>query len=232
MSVHAGHTISVAGEFIPGRYRVRARIADVFEKNGRSGPLRVVVHAAELSAETGPVVIAMREQQIVRWHRSREPQAPARRAHRDHGDGAGIAKSDPDIGATVAAVRRRAPDAPLVRAYASSLGSSEPLFVDSAAARAIGFADVIVPGPLQSTLFEALLLEQLPAWHLVSLSLSFRVSVIVDEPIALRAVVTDLSPRPHRLVVDLTLENSHGESAAVGTATLFGPPSRGAVAAR
>lgn len=211
---------------------MQARIAEIFDKSGRSGPLRVIVRAADLCARSGPVVIAIREQQIVRWHRRGAPPAPDREAHGSGEGGAGVADTNLDIGATVASVRRHAPGAPLVRAYASSLGSPEPLFVDSAAAREIGFADVIVPGPLQSTLFEALLVEQLPGWHLDSLSLSFRVSVIVDEPIALRAVVTELAPRQDRLAVDLTLENRHGEAAAVGTATLTAPPSRGAAASR
>jgi hypothetical protein len=107
-----------------------------------------------------------------------------------------------------------------VHGYAGSLGGTEPFFSDPSSARRLGFADVIVPGPMQSALFEDLLARRLPTWDLVDLSLSFRVSVVVGEPIALRAIVIELSAEHDHLVADLTLENRSGDRAAVGTATL------------
>jgi acyl dehydratase len=222
VSVHAGHTIAAERPFTAGRYRLCARIADVFEKNGRSGPLTVIGRTAELVDAAGDVVVSIREQQIVRWPTARpvRPSHPAGMWAHDSGD---RADGSLDIGATVALEQRPAPGVDLVRAYAGALGDPEPLFSDRQFARRIGFADVIVPGPIQATLFERLLNDRLSAWRLTGISLSFRVSVIVGEPIALRATVIELSPGRDRLVADLVLENSHGEVATAGTATLAIP---------
>lgn len=221
VSFHAGHTIVVHRPFIAGqRYARRARIAEVFEKSGRSGPLTVIVRTAELYDYAGAVVVAIREQQIARWRREVDavrgddhPGAPVEAA-------GGAADRSLEIGSMIAVERRRAPSAETVQAYGSSLGGDEPFFRDVDFARRLGFADVIVPGPVQSALLEDLLTRNLPAWDLSELSLTFRVSVIADELIALTAMVIDLSDDQDRLVADLTLENSRGERAATGTARL------------
>lgn len=219
---HAGHSLSARRPFVPNRrYRLLARIAEVFEKSGRSGPLTVIVRTAELRDETSAVVVSMRENQIVRW-RASAVAAPAacrsRTADRRQSVGA---DGDLDIGSTIGVMRCRAPDAESVRNYAAGApGGPEPLFSDRRFARRVGFADVIVPGPMQSTLFEGLLTTNLPGWNLTDLSLTFRISVLVDEPIALTAIVTEMSPQGDRLVADLTLENGSGERAAAGVAVL------------
>jgi len=220
VSFHAGHTLNAQRSFVAGRtYGVRARIAEVFEKSGRSGPLTVVARTAELY-DADAVVVAIDEQQIVRW---RAPDAAEPPTHEPFPDGHELPQettADLDIGSTIAALRRRAPGAQEIHGYAGSLGGSEPFFSDPSSARRLGFADVIVPGPMQSALFEDLLARRLPTWDLMDLSLSFRVSVVVGEPIALRAIVIELSAEHDHLVADLTLENRSGDRAAVGTATL------------
>jgi acyl dehydratase len=221
VSFHAGHTIVAHRPFVAGqRYARRARIAEVFEKSGRSGPLTVIVRTAELYDDAGAVVVAIREQQIARWRREIDPErrddppdAPVDAA----GEAGDLAL---EIGSVIAVERRRAPRAEAEQAYGASLGGDEPFFRDVEFARRLGFADVIVPGPVQSALLEDLLTRNLPAWNLKELSLTFRVSVIADEPIALTALVVDLSDDHDRLVADLTLENSRGERAATGTARL------------
>jgi hydroxyacyl-ACP dehydratase HTD2-like protein with hotdog domain len=220
VSFHAGHTLSARRPFVAGcTYGVRARIAEVFEKSGRSGPLTVVARTAELYDADG-IVVAIDEQQIVRW---RAPDAAEVPPHEPFPQGDALPREtmgDLDIGSTIAVLRRRAPGAQTVHGYAGSLGGSESFFSDPSSARRLGFADVIVPGPMQSALFEDLRTRRLPTWSLVDLSLSFRVSVVVGEPIALRAIVIELSADHDRLVADLTLENRSGDRAAVGTATL------------
>ena len=218
VSVHAGHALVAHHPFVTGRYRVRARIAEIFEKSGRSGPLTVIVRTAELCDQSNAVVVAIREQQIARWQRAADPPP---RDHAGHATSRERERDEPlDIGSTIALERRRAPGAAAVAAYAGSLSGGERLFSDSGFARRLGYADVIVPGPIQSALCEDLLARSLPAWNLTDLSLSFRVSVIADEPITLQALVTELDPHAGRLVADLTLENAAGDRAAVGTATL------------
>jgi hydroxyacyl-ACP dehydratase HTD2-like protein with hotdog domain len=220
VSVHAGHTLVAHRPFVGGRrYRLLARIAEIFEKSGRSGPLTVVARSSELRDEADAAVVTVREQQIVRWRGS--PTAPRPILARPTLAAPPTPWAAIDLGATVAVEHRLAPDARLVRGYAGSLSGVEPLFSDADFARRLGFADVIVPGPVQSALLESLLVRSLPRWDVVELSLSFRVSVIAAEPITLTALVTEIDECDQRLVVDLTLENSHGERAAVGTATLL-----------
>lgn len=219
VSVHAGHTLVVHRPFVAARrYRLLACIAEVFEKSGRSGPLTVIVRGSELRDESDAVVVAIREQQIARWRGS--PAAPRPVRPREVATHPSARDDVIDIGATIAVEHRLAPDAAMVRGYAGSLSGREPLFSDADFARRLGFADVIVPGPIQSALLEGLLARSLPGWDLVELSLSFRVSVIAAEPITLAALVTEVDEPSSRLVLDLTVENSHGERAAVGTATL------------
>lgn len=219
VSFHAGHTIIAHQPFVSGTYRIRARISDIFEKSGRSGPLTVVVRSAELCSEDGAPVVAIREQQIARWSTAGGAGHPAHASVPSDQSASQGADDVIDVGATIGVERRPAPTAPVVRAYGASLGGSEPFFSDSNFARELGFADVIVPGPMQSALFEALLDRNLPGWRLAELSLTFRVSVIAGEAIVMSALVVAMD-EVGAVVVDLTLENSSGERAATGTARL------------
>jgi acyl dehydratase len=219
VSFHAGHTIIAHQPFVGGTYRVRARISDIFEKSGRSGALTVVVRSAELCSEDGAPVVAIREQQIARWNTA---GGAGHLAHAGAVSGPSASQGADDVidvGATIGVERRPAPTAAIVRAYGASLGGSEPFFSDADFARGLGFADVIVPGPMQSALFEALLARNLPGWRLAELSLTFRVSVIAGEPIVMSALVVERD-QAGAVVADLTLENSSGERAATGIARL------------
>lgn len=220
LSVHAGHVLTRHRPFVADRrYRLLARISEVFEKNGRSGPLTVIVRESQLRDEDDAPVVALREDQIAR--RLATPPTPRPLGSVQPATTLRPAgRPDIDIGATIAVEHRPAPDARSVRAYAASLNGCEPLFTDRGFARRAGFRDVVVPGPLQSALIEDLLTRQLPTWRFVELSLSFRVSIIAGEPITMSAVVIEIDDAGRRLVVDLTIENSHAERAAVGSATL------------
>ncbi len=233
ISVHAGHAITAHRQLTaPGVYGLRARITDVFEKSGRSGPLIVITRRAELRASDGSVTATVDDQQIVRRRRAAsEPPLTAPLPQRDDArrteerSAPSGAAADLEVGALIGPRHRPAPSATGIAAYARSLGGREPLFTDRAFARSLGYADVIVPGPLQSGLLEAMLRRRLPGWELRRLSLTFRVSVIAREPIALAAVVVEHHRRPDctALLYDLTLENREGERAALGTAELHGP---------
>lgn len=232
VSVHAGHTITLPRPFAAAtRYHLTSRIAAVFEKNGRSGPLTVVTRVARLHDRRGSVAAVLEDQQIARWRPAGTPAAPATRPvapdappaipGRPTGvalhSGAGL-----DLGEVIALEHRLAPDPRAVLRYAQSFGGVEPLFVDRAFAHAIGYADVIVPGPFQAALLEHMLASHLPDWRLEQISLTFRVSVIAAEAIVLSALVIgfDAHDPSAPMVLDLTLENARGEGAAVGTATL------------
>jgi acyl dehydratase len=187
------------------------------------------VRTAELRDEANAVAVSMRQNEIVRWPASVVAPPLACRSRTTDGrqtDGrlSEGPDGDLDIGRTIGVMRRRAPYADTVRNYARSFDGREPRFLDRQFARRVGLADVIVPRTMQSALFEGLLATNLLGRALTHLSLTLRVSVLVDEPIALTAMVTEMSPQGRRLVADLTLENSSGEQATAGVATLLTTP--------
>lgn len=67
MSLHAGQDIEFHGEIVAGRtYRLSARVADVYEKTGRSGPMNIIVRETRITDANGRAVVSIRERQIVR----------------------------------------------------------------------------------------------------------------------------------------------------------------------
>lgn len=228
VSVHAGHRIALERPLVaPARYRMRTRLADVFEKSGRSGALTVLVRRAEILDMDGALYATVEDQQIVRWYRGATPPGPpaaAPAATADELQAAASPIEDLEVGAQIGPERLVAPDAAAVRRYSDWIvGGGEQLFVDPHFAHGLGYRDVIVPGPVQSALLESLLRRALPAWELRTLGMTFRLSVIAAEPIALHVVIIEhhVSAQGARLVCDLALENSDGERAAVGSAELW-----------
>lgn len=220
IGVHGGHTVTLSDRFVyPAIYRLAARIDQVFEKSGRSGPLTVIARSSLLSDPAGRLVAMVADQHIVRWRAAapgevRPAAIPLERPP--------TPDSEIEVGAMIAVEHGPAPDASGVHRYAQGMAEPESLFVDPAFARQLGFADVIVPGPLQAALMERLIATRLPEWRLERISLSFRISVIAAELITLSAQVIEAEPHDPGmpLVLDLTIENARGERAAVGTATL------------
>jgi hypothetical protein len=65
--VHGGHDLEFHAPLrVGGTYRVVARIADVYEKNGRSGPLVVVVREVLVRDADGETVVRLVEREIIR----------------------------------------------------------------------------------------------------------------------------------------------------------------------
>lgn len=66
-TLHAGQELEFEDEIYAGQtYTVTARLADVYEKTGRSGPLGVIVREMLVKDESGKTVMALRERQMVR----------------------------------------------------------------------------------------------------------------------------------------------------------------------
>ncbi len=67
MSLHAGQEIEFHGEIVAGRtYTLSARVADVYEKTGRSGLMDIIVRETRITDADGRLVASIRERQIVR----------------------------------------------------------------------------------------------------------------------------------------------------------------------
>ena len=67
MSLHAGQEIEFHDEIIAGQtYTITSRVADVYEKTGRSGPWRSLFGSQRLRMPRGRTIVTIRERQIVR----------------------------------------------------------------------------------------------------------------------------------------------------------------------
>lgn len=66
-SLHAGQDIEFRDEIHAGQtYSITAKIAEAYEKTGRSGPLGIIVREVDIKDATGTIVATLRERQIVR----------------------------------------------------------------------------------------------------------------------------------------------------------------------
>ena len=66
-SLHAGQEIEFYDEIVAGQtYTITARVADVYEKTGRSGPMDIIVRESKITDNDGRTIVTIRERQIVR----------------------------------------------------------------------------------------------------------------------------------------------------------------------
>ena len=67
VGLHAGQELEFYDEIYAGQtYSATARVAEVYEKTGRSGPLEVIVREVTITDSAGKVVVALREREMVR----------------------------------------------------------------------------------------------------------------------------------------------------------------------
>lgn len=67
VGLHAGQELEFHDEIYAGQtYTATARVAEVYEKTGRSGPLGVIVREVTIKDSAGKVVVVLREREIVR----------------------------------------------------------------------------------------------------------------------------------------------------------------------
>ena len=67
MSLHAGQELEFHDEILAGQtYTMTARVADVYEKTGRSGPMEIIVRESTITDSEGRTIVTIRERQIVR----------------------------------------------------------------------------------------------------------------------------------------------------------------------
>jgi len=127
-----------------------------------------------------------------------------------------------DLGHELGPVERATPDAGQIRTYAEAADIPEPLFVDPAAAGALGYRGLVVPGPMLAAFLEQFVRRELPAWRLERLSTTFRVPTITGDVLVLSGVVTERHELAdgERIVCDLVIDHRGGERAVTSTATL------------
>lgn len=66
-SLHAGQDIEFADEIYAGQtYMITAKVAEAYEKTGRSGPMGIIVREVDITDADGKKIAVLRERQIVR----------------------------------------------------------------------------------------------------------------------------------------------------------------------
>jgi len=224
--IHGGHDIELTRPLrIGAEYAVLGRVEGVFEKTGRSGPLTIVQRLVRLVDQQGEQAVSIRDRQILRWRPQRGSEEAATHAphtERTPGDGtswAGCDDPELEVGTSVGPLLRPGPSADQISAWASSLRDRETLFHDQARSRRLGFADLVVPGPMQSAFIDHMLRSHLPDWNLRGLSMTFRQSLIAGDRLSIHGVITDADADDR--TCDIVIEN-HGtrETASIGVAHL------------
>ncbi len=66
-SLHAGQDLEFVDEIYAGQtYTITAKVAEAYEKTGRSGPMGFIVREVAIKNASGRVVVTLKERQIVR----------------------------------------------------------------------------------------------------------------------------------------------------------------------
>jgi hydroxyacyl-ACP dehydratase HTD2-like protein with hotdog domain len=224
--VYGGHDLEFHQPIRAGEsYRITGSIAEVYEKIGRSGTLTVVVRDAVVAARDGKTVARIVERQIVRQRpKTAAPAVTRAQPPQPSGVDDPVERSVPaiDLGHELAAWHRPTPTPDAIARYVHAADIMEPLFTSTPVARALGYRDVVVPGPMLAAFLEHFVRRRLPGWRLERLGATFRVPTITGDAITLGGVVTERHELPdgERIVADLVLTHSDGERAVTGTATL------------
>ncbi len=228
-AIHGGHDIESHSPLWPGhRYVVSASVEEIFEKTGRSGAMMIVVRRVWIHEDSGRLAATIRDRQIVRWRPDAPPAAYPRRAPPPdplRGSTSEITiepgfATDLDLGSVIGPFRRRGPTAEEISRWADTLRDREVLFHDPIGSRQLGYADLVVPGPMQSAITERLLSQQLPNWRAVRLDMTFRQSLLATDPMAIQGVVVDSDD--DRRICDIIIRHAAtGETTSAGTMTLL-----------
>jgi hydroxyacyl-ACP dehydratase HTD2-like protein with hotdog domain len=228
--LYGGHDIEFHRPIRAGEsYRVTGKLAEVYEKIGRSGTLTVVVREALISEHNGTLAARIVERQIVRQRPTCAASATTPRGRNvpapDEEDASGTLGrrvADLDLGHELGPWRRATPTAEVIARYAATADVPEPLFTSASSARELGYSGVLVPGPMLTAFLEHFVRRELPGWQMERLSATFRAPTITGDVLVLSGVVTERHELVdgERIVCDLVIEHSDGERAVTGTATL------------
>jgi len=231
-AIHGGHDIELVTALSIGHtYVVSGCVEQIFEKTGRSGPMTVVGRRIWIhEASSGALAATIRDHQIVRW-RPQIAAAPA--GTTDVHDVPASPDDDwttliePDsvanleVGDVVGPFVRGGPSAEDISSWAGVLRDRETLFHDPRGSRELGYANLVVPGPLQSAVVDRAFALGLPKFTAVRLDMTFRQSLLADQPMAIEGVVVD-SDAEYRTCDIIIRRGLAGEITSAGSVLLRG----------
>ena len=106
----------------------------------------------------------------------------------------------------------------VVRLFADGSGMHATRFTDHDKAKKQGLPGAIVPGIMSQGIFAAKIHEWAPDADVKRIDTVFRAQLIVDTPIRVKGVVTDMDEETKTVELDLTILNERGETPVLGTA--------------
>lgn len=109
-----------------------------------------------------------------------------------------------------------------IQRYAAVVRMVDQRFINPEIAQQRGFHHAIVPGPLSATFLARMLTEYFAGWRLQTFNISFRAPVRHGDVLTCLGTVTQKEEHNGIATVhcDLVAENTSGDRALVGTATL------------
>ncbi len=227
-SIHGGHDITQYADILVGStYTVRARVERIFRKTGRSGPMTMVERRVLIHDEHGDITTEITDRQVVRWRPTAATAAsagsstPTVTEPDDATPQAPVGDLDQnlDVGEVIGPFHRRGPRRTEISGWATALRERETLFHDREGSQALGYRDLVVPGPMQSAIVDRLLAATLDGWQTTRLNMTFRQSLVANEPLEIDTIVVDAERDTRTL--DIVIRNSSsGETASVGMASL------------
>jgi acyl dehydratase len=109
--------------------------------------------------------------------------------------------------------------------FCAAVWNTHRIHYDRDYARAEGYRDLVIPGPMQSARLGQMVADFAAAHdgRLATMSVRHRAPLYCNEPVDMRADVVSLSDSPDGTVVELSVsaQNSTGELATTGTATII-----------
>jgi hypothetical protein len=229
-AIHGGHEIELVTRLSVGRtYVVKGCVDQIFEKTGRSGLMTMVGRRVWIHDEsTGTLAATIRDRQIVRWR----PQRPTTFAGVPPDDvppltapgaspavGSDSADDDLEVGDLLGPFHRPGLSAHEISSWAGVLRDREVLFHDPRGSQHLGYANLVVPGPLQTALVDRAIRLRLPAWTAVRLDMTFRQSLLADQPLVIEGVVVD-SNAERRTCEIIVRRGVTGDITSAGSVTL------------
>ena len=109
-----------------------------------------------------------------------------------------------------------------IQRYATVVRMVDQRFLSQEVAQQRGFQQPIVPGPLSTTLLVRMLTDYFSGWRLQTFNVSFRTPVRHGDTLTFWGTVTQKDEHEETPTIhcDLVVENTNGDRALVGTATL------------
>ena len=230
-AIHGGHDIALHTALRVGAaYKVLSAVERIFEKTGRSGPMTIVERRIWIEESDGILAAEIRDRQVVRWrpdtpfgHHPRSAVSSPATIASEYADGLSAEHSrqhhDLDLGAVLGPFHLRGPEAEAISDWAASLCDREVLFHDPAGSRDLGYADLVIPGPMQSAFVDHIVASLLHDWRAVQMNMTFRQSLLAGDPMAIQGIVVDAAA--DRRTCEIIIRHAAtGETTSTGTMTL------------